>query len=77
MALGRLADSMENQTDLVKLMFAEDITIVRLYDHETLIKTWIAVNNAKMPQHPFYFLVRYCKDRYQKRERVLSVFASR
>lgn len=48
MALGRLADSMENQTDLGKLTSAKYITTVRLCDHKFLIKAWIAVNNAKM-----------------------------
>lgn len=42
--MGRLADLIDKQTDLVKLMFAKYQTAVRLYDHEILIKAWITVH---------------------------------
>lgn len=46
-ALGRLADLIDKQSDLVKLMFAKYPTAVRLYDHEILIKGWITVHEHR------------------------------
>lgn len=46
--LGRLADLIDKQTDLVKVMFAKYHTALRLYDHEILIKAWITVHKHRI-----------------------------